>query len=120
MIYNFAIAAIKGSLLYLYHRVFFVNRTFTYCLWAVGIFVAAYSITQSFAATFQCMPIDSNWTVGKPHYCINVAVGATIVAGFNVLTDFAILIMPMPLLYRLQKPLKEKLQIMFMFMLGGL
>ena len=66
------------------------------------------------------MPIDSNWVVGKPHYCINVAVGATIIAAFNVATDFAILIMPMPLLYKLQKPLKEKLQIMFMFMLGGL
>lgn len=120
MIYNFAITAIKGSLLYLYHRVFYVNRTFNYCLWGVFFFIAAYSITQVFAAIFQCVPIDSNWTVDKPHWCINAAVGATIVAAFNVLTDFIILIMPMPLLYHLQKPLKEKLQIMFMFMLGGL
>ena len=53
VIYNFAITCIKGSLLYLYHRVFFVSRIFTITLWAVAIFVAAYSITQAFAAIFQ-------------------------------------------------------------------
>ena len=66
------------------------------------------------------MPIDSNWTPGKPHYCINTALGATIIAAFNVLTDFMILILPMPLLYKLQQPTKQKLQIMGMFLLGGL
>ena len=112
--------SIKGSLLWLYHRVFYVNRTFTYCLWAVFIFVAGYSIVQIVAAIFQCMPIDSNWVVGKPHHCINTDLGVTIGASFNVMSDFAILIMPMPLLYKLQKPLRERLRIMFMFMLGGL
>ena len=120
VIYNFAITAIKGSLLYLYHRVFYISRTFRIMLWITGIFVACYSIAQSFAAIFQCMPVSSNWTVGKDHYCINVDVGATIIAAFNVLTDFAILILPMPLLFRLQKPMKQKLQIMGMFLLGGL
>ena len=120
MIYNFAITAIKGSLLYLYYRVFFVSRYFRYSLWAVGLFVAAYSITQVFAAIFQCMPIRSNWTIGVQHYCINTPVGATIIAAFNVLTDFIILALPMPLLYKLQKPFHQKLQIMGMFLLGGL
>lgn len=120
MIWGFAVTAIKGSLLYLYYRVFFVSRRFTIALWVVGIFVICYCIAQSFASIFQCMPIDSNWKDGIAHYCVNTDLGATIVAGLNVLTDFAILILPMPLLYKLQKPLKEKLQIMGIFCLGGL
>ncbi len=119
VIYNFAMFAIKASILYLYKRVFFVSRNFVIILWIVGIFVACYSITQVFAAIFQCMPIDSNWNPMVKHYCINTDIGATIIAAFNVLTDFAILILPMPLLYRLQKPTKQKIQIMGMFLLGG-
>ena len=97
-----------------------MNRTFNYCLWVVAIFVASYSIVQAVAAIFQCMPIDSNWVVGKPHHCINTDLGVTIIASFNVVTDFALLILPLPMLYKLQKPLKERLRIMFMFILGGL
>ena len=117
---GFAIMAIKFSILYLYHRIFFVVRSFTITLWAVGIFIICYCIMQSFASIFQCMPIYSNWEVGVEHYCINVDLGATILAALNVLTDFVILILPMPLLYKLQKPLKQKLQIMGIFLLGGL
>ncbi|CAF9922359.1 MAG: hypothetical protein ALECFALPRED_002066 [Alectoria fallacina] len=120
VIYNFAMFAIKASILYLYKRVFFVSRNFVIVLWVVGVFVACYSITQVFAAIFQCMPIDSNWNPVVKHYCINTDIGATIIAAFNVLTDFAILILPMPLLYKLQKPMKQKIQIMGMFLLGGL
>lgn len=120
VIYNFAMFAIKASILYLYKRVFFVSRNFVIVLWIVGIFVACYSITQVFAAIFQCMPIDSNWNPLVKRYCINTDIGATIVAALNVLTDFAILVLPMPLLYKLQKPMKQKIQIMGMFLLGGL
>lgn len=119
VIYNFAMFAIKASILYLYKRVFFISRNFVIVLWAVGIFVACYSITQVFAAIFQCMPIDSNWNPLVKHYCINTDIGATIIAAFNVLTDFAILVLPLPLLYKLQKPTKERIQIMGMFLLGG-
>ncbi|CAF9925812.1 hypothetical protein IMSHALPRED_006787 [Imshaugia aleurites] len=120
VIWGFAISTIKGSLLYLYYRIFFVSRKFTIALCVVGVFVVCYCLTQSFASIFQCMPVDSNWTIGVKHYCVNTDLGATIIAGLNVLTDFAILILPMPLLYQLQKPLKERIQIMGMFLLGGL
>lgn len=120
VIWGFAIMAIKGSLLYLYHRVFFVSRRFTIALWVVGIFVICYCVMQSFASIFQCLPVDSNWKIGVKHYCVNTDVGATIIAAINALTDVVILILPMPLLYKLQNPLKQKIQIMGIFFLGGL
>lgn len=119
--YQPALVCIKASLLYLYYRVFFVSRTFIITLWAVGIFVVCYSIPQIFCAIFQCTPIDANWdpTV-KVNFCINIDVAATVLAGLNVLTDFALLILPMPLLYQLQMPTTQKYQIMGTFLLGGL
>lgn len=120
MIYGFAVTTTKGSLLYLYYRVFFVNRTFMIALRATGIFVVCHCLVNTFFTIFQCVPIDANWKIGVKHVCQNVDLGATIVSAFNVLTDFVILIMPMPLLYKMQKPLKQKLQIMGLFCLGGL
>ena len=45
---------------------------------------------------------------------------ATILAVFNVLTDARILVIPMPILWKIHVETKEKLQIMEMFLLGGL
>ena len=118
-IYNFAMFSIKASILYLYHRIFFVSRGFMIGLWVLGVFVACYSITQFFAAILQCMPIASTWDPEIKGYCINTDIGATVIATLNVLTDFIILILPMPILWRLQKPTKEKIQIMGMFLLAG-
>ena len=111
---------IKFSILYLYYRIFYVSHKFIYCLIGVAVFVVGYGIAQGVGAIFQCMPIDANWTVNKPHYCTNLGLAATIFAICNVLSDFMILILPMPLLFRLQKPMNQKIQIMGMFALGGL
>lgn len=120
VIYCVAIMCVKGSLLYLYHRVFYVSRGFRITTWIVVIFIVGYSIAQTFASIFQCTPIDANWKISVAYRCANTSLGATIISAFNALTDFIILIMPMPLLYKLQRRLREKVQIMCMFLLGGM
>ena len=89
-------------------------------VWAVGVFIVCYCTTQIFAAIFQCVPIQSNWNPHVSHYCVNIGVGSTIISALNVLTDFIILVMPMPMLYNLHRPQGEKLSLMGIFLLGGL
>ncbi|MCJ1435265.1 hypothetical protein MMC27_004637 [Xylographa pallens] len=121
VIWGCAISTVKGSILLLYHRIFAINnRAFTATLWIVGIFIIGYCTTQTFASLFQCIPIESNWEVGVRHHCVNSDLGGTIISAFNVLTDFVLLVLPMPILYKLQKPWAQKVQIMGMFLLGGL
>ena len=112
--------SIKASILYLYHRVFFVSRRFTRILWAVGLFVGAYSGIQTVAPVIQCVPLSMVWDSHVKGHCLNVGLAATILAAFNVLTDVFILVLPMPLLWRLQMEFREKLPIIGMFLLGGL
>jgi len=121
VIWGCAISTVKVSILLLYHRIFALNnRAFTATLWIVGIFIIGYCTTQTFAALFQCIPIEANWTVGIRHHCVNSELGGTIISAVNVLTDFVLLVLPMPILYKLQKPWAQKAQIMGMFLLGGL
>lgn len=50
---------------------------------------------------------------------MNLDVAGTILGTCNVLTDFIILFLPIYPLWQLQRPFKQKLEIMGMFLLGG-
>ena len=119
MIYQAATFSIKVSILYLYHRVFFVSDRFTKLLWVVVIFILIYSGVQGMGALIQCVPISANWNPTVKRHCLPIAAPVTVFAVCNVLTDFIILILPMPLLWGLQQPLERKIKIMGIFMLGG-
>jgi len=119
VIYNPAIFCIKASILYLYHRIFSVSPGFTKTLWAVGIFVLSYSFIQALGSTIQCFPLRADWVFVENHWCMNLDIAGTILGTCNVLTDFIILVLPIHPLWQLQRPLKEKIEIMAMFLLGG-
>ena len=42
--------SIKSSILYLYHRVFFLSREFTIWLWVIALFVIGYSGSQALSS----------------------------------------------------------------------
>lgn len=111
---------VKASILYFYHRVFFVSRTFTRVGWAVGLFVFGYSGILAIAATLQCFPLRHIWDPSVGGYCLAIPLASTILAVFNVLTDIVIISMPLPVLWKMQTANKEKIQIMGIFLLGGL
>lgn len=119
VIYNPAIFCIKASILYLYHRIFSTSAIFRKTLWVVGIFVFSYSSIQALGSTIQCFPLRADWEPLQHHWCMNLDVAGTILGTCNVLTDFIILALPIHPLWQLQRPFKEKLEIMGMFLLGG-
>ena len=55
----------------------------------------------------------------KPYHCANTVLEGTIVASLSVIIDFMLLLLPIPILYKLHKPMAQKLQIIGMFLLGG-
>lgn len=119
-LYNFATFCLKASILYLYHRIFFVSRRFTTTLCALALFILTYSTIQGVGAFLQCIPVNSNWDPKVKRFCLHIDIAATVFAVCNVVTDFIILALPMPMLWQMQKPTKKKVQIMGMFLLGGL
>ena len=72
------------------------------------------------SALFQCVPIEAIWNPSIKGQCVKVQLAATIFGVFNVATDFALLILPLPLLWKLQMANRLKLQTIGIFCLGGL
>ena len=116
--YCACIACIKASILYLYRRIF-PQKWFRNALIATGSFNLMWFIAAFFGTIFQCVPISLLWDLETPGYCINYHDGVLAFGGITVATDFLILVLPIPLVWRIQISRRKKWLITFTFMLGS-
>ncbi|KAF6820310.1 CFEM domain-containing protein [Colletotrichum plurivorum] len=111
----------KISVLFFYLRIF-PNKTFrraTY--WTMGYIILTTTVLL-FMQIFQCIPFEFNWLGWKgdfgPHQCLNINTLAFVAGGLSISHDVIILILPLPLLIRLNMSWRKKSGIGFMFSLG--
>lgn len=106
-------------MLFLLHRIF-PKRHFRYALWITGSVISTYTIVQVVCVVVHCIPVTALWDPTVPAYCINLDDVILVCSSFNIATDVAILLLPMPELWNLQITTRQKLQLTFLFLLGGL
>lgn len=118
-IYNLSLTFTKVSILLQYLRIFTIKQFRVFC-WTLLGFVAIYSTWTFFGSIFECMPVAYFWdkTI-KGGHCMNQYAVWFTNAAVNIVTDFAIIILPMPVLRSLDLPLKQKRALMLVFALGG-
>lgn len=110
---------IKISILLLYKRTFTIKSMF-YAIHAVGVVVIGNALSNVISFAFQCTPSARFWDPGLPGHCVNQPVLILVASMFPMLTDFAIYVMPMPVIWGLQMTVRRKLQLTLVFALGGL
>lgn len=109
----------KLSALFLLERIF-PGRKFRHILWGIGAFVLAYSLAQTFGIIFTCVPVSAIWNPSVKGRCINSDDLYLACSSFNILTDFVILGLPMPKLWKLKISTTQKIQLTITFALGGM
>jgi hypothetical protein len=78
-------------------------------------------IAMLFQTIFQCSPVDYGWNKMSDHgTCIDQMFVYRVISPIHVLTGVLILVMPMPLVWRLHAPMGQKLALTGVFMIGGL
>ncbi|KAL6232853.1 hypothetical protein BDW75DRAFT_216757 [Aspergillus navahoensis] len=118
--FPFTVTPAKLSILLFYLRVFQI-RSFRILSYTIGFLVLAHGIGVFFASVFQCSPIQYTWDKEIPGgSCFNQQAFYRYVSLPNILTDLVILVMPMPIVWRLQTRLTQKLALTGVFLLGGL
>ena len=110
---------IKVSLLFSYWRTFAIQR-FRCATYALGAVILANAIENVLGFTFQCTPIKKFWNPMLPGHCIDQSLFITLASVFYMLTDFAIYLMPIPVIWRLQMTGRRRLEISIVFLIGGL
>ncbi|KAK3172449.1 hypothetical protein OEA41_005771 [Lepraria neglecta] len=124
VLYNPPIVTIKVSILLLYRRIFTeknFNRRYNKAFWATGALILSYSIMQGPICIFQCNPVRALWELDLPgKKCINYDDVLIVVSSLNIGTDFLLLCLPIPQLWKLNRSTREKFQLIAVFLLGTL
>ncbi|KAJ4394474.1 hypothetical protein N0V93_003692 [Gnomoniopsis smithogilvyi] len=117
-VYFLNAALTKCSILFLYHRIFGISHRFTVILWATGTLVVTYFIICVCVSIFGCVPVSYFWDKAQTGHCINEVEffrGNGIV---NMLLDVLILCLPLPMVWRLDLGLQQKIAVTGIFGLG--
>lgn len=118
-LYNAAITAVKLSILLLYRRLFPSPR-FKIALYAIGGFVFCCGLTMNLLVVFQCTRINASWNLTVQGQCIHLNTAFIVFGSLNALTDIIAVASPMPFLWRLHADKTRKVQLIGIFLLGGL
>ncbi|ETS84418.1 hypothetical protein PFICI_02443 [Pestalotiopsis fici W106-1] len=117
LFYVISLAMIKYTILAFYWRLFSLRARIPIF---IGLFiVTAWAISIIFLVIFTCSPISAQWDLTiTDSKCISL--GVVYISGStpNVITDWLILLAPIPYVARLHAPLAQRLVLAGMFMLG--
>ncbi|KKA21752.1 hypothetical protein T310_4273 [Rasamsonia emersonii CBS 393.64] len=107
----------KISILMMYYRIFhfpFFKR------WAyiIGAFIIIWLILVIFLFIFTCVPIEKQWNPMVPGHCISLVGIGVANSASTILSDLAILILPIRQIWKLQLRKAEKVALTFAFGLG--
>lgn len=72
----------------------------------------------TFAVDFRCIPVTDSWSSRLAGRCINFPV-FFLSAVLNGLADFFVVVMPMPIIWKLPQPMSERNGVSLSFFLGG-
>lgn len=117
----------KLSVLLLYRRIFGdtpgirawgLNFNWTVKVYLVLICVTFVSV--EIVTIFACLPIARSWDKSIPGGCVQLVPWWYSYGAMNIFTDLTILLLPMPLIQRLEIPARQKAGLFAIFGLGGL
>lgn len=112
---------IKTSLILLYYRIFGVVRWFRWLLAVVWVAIFLYFILCLFITVFECRPVAFYWDKSmKNGTCIeeNRFHRVKRIGVANLLIDFVVWSLSLPMVWRLHLNLSQKLSLSFVFLLG--
>lgn len=111
----------KIVLLLFYVRIF-SNPKFKVAVYAIATFVIAWCPAVFLTDLFQCKPVAFGWdkTLSGGGTCIDVLAFFRYIAVPAVMSDAAVLVLPLPLIWQLNMTQKQKMALSGVFVLGSL
>lgn len=107
----------KASILLQYLRIFSNRGIRIICITLLLLLIPA-ACWGVFAGTFMCTPMAALWNPAIPGHCLDGRTYWLSVAGLDISMDFFILILPLPAMFSLRLPRKQKISLVLIFSLG--
>lgn len=118
---NFAIILAKTSALLFYSRVShsIMSPPFRWTIRITHVMVAILGLWLFWALLFQCVPVESEWNFTLQKHCLVQRSEYIGCCTPDFILDVIILLIPIPLLWKLQMLLKRKLLTLAVFVTGS-
>ena len=117
--YSITSPLIKVSIITFYRRIFAVRQFRLAANVLIGMTVA-WGFATFLSAALQCRPLAKAWDPTIPGTCFNTLQYILGVQGVNIALDFAILMLPIPMVWALNRPWQDKLALSGVFFVGAL
>lgn len=117
-LYAVCIWLIKLSALLFFARIFNRAVAFRRSLWALGACVTAWAVCTIIVPWFNCAPVRKTLDPFGPGVCFDRMSWYLASAFINAFLDLTILLLPMPMIWRLQMSRQKKISVTLVFVLG--
>lgn len=117
-LYGITLMLIKFSMLRFYARIFAKNQAFYWSVRAAALIIFLWMVSVVLETFLLCRPLAYNWDTTIDGVCGNrqaVYVGAGV---SNMITDFIVLLLPVPFVWKLQMRTASKVGLLAIFGLG--
>ncbi|KAG9245081.1 hypothetical protein BJ878DRAFT_503157 [Calycina marina] len=117
--YSAAAAFIKLSLLAFYLRLSKEDR-FRQCIYVMVVITITFGTASIFVVALQCIPLSYLWDKTQPQNCVKLQDFYYANAALNIVTDFTIYALPLPMLWKLHLPIFQRVGLCFVLSMGAL
>ncbi|KAF7719103.1 MFS-type L-fucose-proton symporter [Penicillium ucsense] len=120
VLYNPALMAVKTSILIFYLTLTRNNKIFQIANYVTLAVVNAAGFALTMVNVFQCHPFSASFVPGVPNgaTCIDIVTLYLSSSPVNIVTDLAILFLPIPILTQMRLPFKQKVILVVTFSFG--
>lgn len=118
VIYDTGITIIRTSVVLFYHRIFGKQRRFRIALWITMAILIAWFIAITVLAIFYCTPVKKQFDFSIPGHCYSFYGTFIGVTAPNFFVDLLLLLLPVPMLWKLQIKKTKKVALTANFLLG--
>lgn len=130
LLYNPVLGLVKWSILLFLLRLEDQRKSINWTLWALLVFNLMHMVSVFLVVVFQCSPVHMYWdhhktdevvdgrVVNDRYSCIDQAPFSLGTAAIAVLTDIAILLVPIAMMWNLNMPVRRKVAVVLVLSLG--
>lgn len=106
------------AILLLYLEIFPGNQKFFWSATGVGCLVFLYWVSSVLTIALLCRPVAYNWDRTIPGSCGDILKIQYASAGFNMGIDLGVVLLPLPIVWRLQMSSRKKTGVTASFAIG--
>ena len=114
----------KSSLLLLYQRIFGIVKRFRYALWTSWVLILSYFVACVIASIAGCEPPSYLWDrfrdPNTPGGCFDEVAFFRWNGLANMLLDILMLVLPLPMVWRMRTSRRQKFLLTGIFLIGSL